>query len=110
MKPSWRALQIASGLIAFFVILAITGGAVKAALGTLSIVVAYFVEFYVFRTAVRLFTFQAVKPRVLVVSALTVIAGALLVYLHSANILGTAIACLFLMDAGLQRFRYTPIE
>ncbi len=110
MKPSWRNVQIALSLIGFFAVLVIAVGIVNAALVTLSILVAYFVEFYVARTAVQLLTLHAVKSRALLISALAVAAGAILVYMHFANILGIAIACFFVTDAAILRFRYTPIE
>jgi hypothetical protein len=104
MKVHWRQLQIPISLAVFFTVLAVAAGVSKAAMATASIVVAYFLEFYVLRTVLRLVLTGRVELSAALVGVLAIAISAILVYANFWVILLMATVSMFLFDAIILKF------
>ncbi len=99
-----RNVQVALSLAVFFAVIAIAAGIAKAVATTASLVVAYFLEFYVLRLIVYLVLSRKVAVASVLIGAAAIVVGALLVYLNYGVILSMALVCVFVLDALILRF------
>ena len=99
-----KNIQIVVGLAGFFVVLAIAAGPSKAALATISVVVAYLLEFYALRSAMRFAVSGNVDIPGALIGMAAIAVGALLVCVNFWAVLVMATVCVFLLDALTLRF------
>jgi Na+-transporting NADH:ubiquinone oxidoreductase subunit NqrD len=104
MTPLWRNVQIAASLIGFCAILAAETNFSKAAAVTLSVVVAYFLEFYFLRQMLNLIASRKFDRLKGLVGLLAIAVGVVLIYANYGVFLAMAFVCIFLLDALILRF------